>query len=573
MRTLKIAGIAVGCLIVLLIVLLIAAALFINPNNYRSRIETAVRQSTGRPLVLSGNLHLRVFPTIALRFGPASLGNPPGFPSTPFLTLQEASLRVGLLPLLHGQLRIGRIQIDGLDAHLLRDAQGRGNWQTPATPASASSPTAAPAGTSQPVALPQLAGLTLRDARVSYNELMLNGINLTVGRVAEAVPVPVTVRLQVQRPAPAQPILLSGSLQLTDQPEALRVSALDLQLDQSHIRGALALTGQTNQAVNFNLNIDQLDLDRYRSSQTKASAATATPAASAPMQLPTSTLSTLRMDGTLNVGTLKLDGITLTQVSLRALASNGVTHVAPVDAHLYDGVYHGEVTLDARGAVPVVMTTQTLQNVNVAQLLQAFAGTQRLLGNGNVSAMLTGQGADTDALLHTLDGTVVVNLTHGAIEGIDLPFEVEQAEALIQRHTLPGGHGSGRTTFETFHASADLHDGVATTKDLDIATQLARVRGQGTLNLLTEAVNYQLQVALLKPTPAATAASGATLAQVPLDVTGTVASPQVRPDLQQLAKTQVQRQLQQQLQQHGGQVQKQVQSVLKGLFGGSSQKK
>lgn len=569
MRTLKIAGIAVGSLIVLFILLLIAAALLINPNNYRSRIEAAVRQSTGRSLTLSGNLHLRVFPTIALRFGPASLGNPPGFPSTPFLTLQEASLRVGLLPLLRGQLQIGHIEIDGLDAHLLRNAEGRGNWQTPGTASTAPSSRAAPAGTSPSAALPQVAGVTLRDARVSYNDLMLDQINLSVGRVAEGAAIPVKVSLQLQRPAPAQPIGLTGSLEVTDEPDALRVSALDLQLDQSRLRGDLSLVGRTNQSMNFNLNIDRLDLDRYRTVQPKSAAAK--PPASSPLQLPSSTLRTLRMDGTLTLGSLKMSGITLTEVSLHALANDGVTHLAPISAHLYDGVYGGDVTLNAKGAVPVMTTSQTLRNVDVAKLLQDFIGTRRLTGKGNLTAMLSGQGADTDALLHTLDGRVVLNLTQGAVEGIDLPFEVQRAQALIRRTALPTGHGTGRTSFQTFHASADVHHGVATTKDLDIATQLARVRGQGTLNLVTNAVNYQVQVALLNDVSAG--ATAATVAQIPLNITGTVANPQVRPDLQQLARTQVQKQLQEQLKQHGGQVQQKVQSVLKGLFGGGSRKK
>jgi hypothetical protein len=76
-------------------------------------------------------------------------------------------------------------------------------------------------------------------------------------------------------------------------------------------------------------------------------------------------------------------------------------------------------------------------------------------------------------------------------------------------------------------------------------------------------VNSQLLIALLKA-PATAGASSATLAQVPLNLTGTLSSLQVRPDLQQLARSQIQ----QQLKKHGIRVPQKVQGALQGLFGG-----
>lgn len=566
MRTLKILGIGIATLVALVIVLVIAVALFVHPNAYRGRIERMVQQSTGRSLQLSGDLHLALLPSIALRLGPASLGNPPGFPATPFVTLREASLHVKLLPLLHGQLQIGHIDIDGLDAQLLRNARGQGNWQGFGSSSSASAPASAPAPAGSPAALPQVAGLTLRNARISYQGMVVEPLNLTIGRVAEGVAVPVSVQLQMQRSAGA-PIALSGSLAVTYEPEALRVSAIDLHLDQSHLSGNLALTGSASETESFNLQIDRIDLDRYRSAAPKGSAPAAAQVPSTPLQLPTAMLKSLQMHGSLLVGTLKLSGITVTQLQLQALARDGVTHLSPLAAQLYGGTYHGEVTLDARGALPLMKTQQTLADVDLARLLKDFEGTQRLSGSADMSATLQGQGADSDALLRTLDGQVVLDVKRGAIEGVDLPFEVQQATALLKHQAPSLGRGSGRTSFESFHASATVHNGVAETHDLDIATQLLAVRGQGTLNLVSDAVNSQLQIAVLKA-PAAAGASGATLAQVPLNVTGTLASLQVRPDLQQLARSQLQQQLQQQLKKRGIQVPQKVQGALRGLFGG-----
>lgn len=575
MRMLKIVGFALGGLAALLVLLIVAAALLIHPNAYRGRIERAVQQSTGRSLQLSGDLHLRLFPSIALRFGPASLGNPPGFPNVPFATLREASLHVALLPLLHGELQVGQVDVDGLDARLLTDAQGRGNWQMQPGASAAAPVTATPAtaaSRSQAATLPEVAGLRVRDARVSYNDLVLQPFDLTVGRVAEGVAVPVSLRLQLHR-AEGAPLSLSGSLQVTDQPDAIRVSAIDLQLDQSRLRGDMSVGQQANAPMSFDLHIDQLDLDRYRGAPVPAQHAapaatpTTTPAA-APLQLPTAMLKTLQLQGTLAIDTLKVAGLTVSQLSLKALAHDGRTQLAPIGAQLYGGSYGGALTLDAHGAIPVLSVQQTLQHIDMARLLQDFAGTQRLSGSGRITAMLSAQGADSSALLHSLDGHVALDVDQGAIQGVDLPFEVARATALLQHAAPPSAQSSGQTAFQTLHASATLRDGVAETHDLNIATQLLRVQGQGTLSLLNDAVNSQLQVTVLKAAAGGAAGAG-TVAQIPVAVTGTLASLQVRPDLSQLARSQLQQQVQKQLQRHQNQLPPQVQGVLKGLFGGA----
>lgn len=557
MRTIKIVGITVGSLVVLFVVFLLAVALLVNPNAYKQRIELAVKRATGRDLVLQGNLHLSVFPWIALRFGPASLGNPPGFPATPFLTLRQASLRVRLLPLLHGQLEVGRVRVEGLDAQLLRNTQGVGNWSftTGATAGTTSQPAGTPSSQS---ALPEVAGLDLTDSRVSYERWQVENINLSVGHVAEGVPVPVSLRAQLLGGSSTQPLPFDAKFTLTQTPQALQLQDLALTLADSHLNGEVRVPSAASEPLTFDLTFQQLDLDQLQASTAQPASKGAAPSAgpSSSMTLPTDTLKTLNVDGTLSIGTLRVEGLTLTNVQTTAHAKDGIAQLAPLTAQLYGGQARGDIRIEAQGATPTLTLDQQLQGVNIAGLLGDFLHTTRLTGMGNLTAMLSARGADSSALLHTLDGHVSLDITHGAIQGINLTQVVQQAESLL-RQGSPPSVGSGDTRFSAFHASADLQDGVATTKDLDIATQLARVSGTGTLNLLTEAVQYQLQVTLQK------GAGAGTLAQIPLDVTGTLANLQVRPNLQQLAKSS----LQQQLQKNGGQLQKKVEGALQGLFG------
>ena len=67
MRALKIFGIAIGGLVALLALALVAIWLLVDPNDYKDRIAAAVKDSTGRTLSLPGELKLSVFPWLAVQ--------------------------------------------------------------------------------------------------------------------------------------------------------------------------------------------------------------------------------------------------------------------------------------------------------------------------------------------------------------------------------------------------------------------------------------------------------------------------------------------------------------------------
>src|ERR1700693_4205842 len=128
MRTVKVLAGLAGGIILLIVVGLLAVWALVNPYDYKGRIAAAVKESTGRELILKGDIKLSVFPWVALELGPASLGNPPGFGAEPFLAFNRAAVRVRLFPLLAQRLEMDRIEIDGLDLRLRRNEEGTGNW-------------------------------------------------------------------------------------------------------------------------------------------------------------------------------------------------------------------------------------------------------------------------------------------------------------------------------------------------------------------------------------------------------------------------------------------------------------
>ena len=84
-------------------VILIAAVslmMFFDPNDFRDRISAAVKQATGRDLVISGDISVSVFPWLAVDIGHTELGNAGGFTADQFLSFEDASLSVRIIPLI-----------------------------------------------------------------------------------------------------------------------------------------------------------------------------------------------------------------------------------------------------------------------------------------------------------------------------------------------------------------------------------------------------------------------------------------------------------------------------------------
>ncbi len=660
-RAVKILAIAVGGLIALVVVGLLAVWLLVNPNNYKGLIANKVKESTGRDLLLKGDIHLSVFPWIALQLGPASLGNPPGFDAEPFLAFNRASVRVKLFPLLDKRLESDRLEIDGLDLRLRRNAQGTGNWEN----FGQTEKPAAPSGEKETGSLEELAGIRITNSRVSYQDLVVENITLETGAFGAHGVTPVSLTLDANRGVPKESVTLtakfgvsanadtkdlaltavnlsgevsqpgidrpahweitaatieangtaqtlavpafaasyssahvSGKLQATKiiddlsatgsvtlaplvlrefaprlgsvlpkttDPRALaslsasgdfsydaagiKLEQLQAQLDDTHVKGNLAVAGAAH-AMKFEFAVDQINVDRYlnpdKTPPPPAMAMSAKPSAAsqpAASKLPD-------LNGTLSVGSLHFSPLDFANVRLTLASKDNVVHLFPALAQIDGGSYSGDVTLDNTGVAPALSIDEHLSGVDMARLAAATTYKGRISGRGNVNVKATARGAALDAVLQTLNGHLDLNLADGALEGVDLGYELGRAQALLKQEAGPTRSNPARTKFDAFKMSAEIVNGVATTKDLTISSPILRITGQGNANLVNKGIDFSMLASLMK-------SPGASAADIPVKVTGTYVDPTIRPDVQALAKGQVKQKLQDVLKKNG----------LDGLFG------
>jgi AsmA protein len=127
-RLLKWVSLGLGALVALVVLGVLVIVWLVDPNSFKSQIEAAVRDRTGRDFTLAGDIQLSFFPWLSLRTGEGRFGNPPGFGPEPLVSWKSAKLGVRLFPLLSGDVIADRIFLSGADLRLVRHADGSANW-------------------------------------------------------------------------------------------------------------------------------------------------------------------------------------------------------------------------------------------------------------------------------------------------------------------------------------------------------------------------------------------------------------------------------------------------------------
>jgi uncharacterized protein involved in outer membrane biogenesis len=127
-RPYKIALIALGVLVTILVVGASYLSTLISPAKLTQLLVLEVREATGRELTIAGPMRLGFFPKIAVSAEQVSLSNAAWAKNPQMASLEKVALEVSLLPLLTGRIEMNSIQLSGLTLNLETNAKGDGNW-------------------------------------------------------------------------------------------------------------------------------------------------------------------------------------------------------------------------------------------------------------------------------------------------------------------------------------------------------------------------------------------------------------------------------------------------------------
>ncbi|CAJ1902318.1 AsmA family protein [Aeromonas hydrophila] len=253
------------------VVAIAALVSLIDPNQFKPQLVEQVRKSTGRELVIQGDIGWRFWPSLGLSLEQVALRNPAGFAEPDLVRFTRGEASVGLLPLLSHKLEIGKVTLSGAHLFIQTKADGSTNLSDllkasaePKGEATTSEPAATtppPASDKQPWQI-SLQGVELQQASALLQDdrngtvSRLEQLDLNLGQLAVDQWVPVTLAAKGAQGELA--FDLKGSAQLKLAPDASRSELKDVEL-------AGSLSEPTQRLDAFSLKADRLALGQWSS--------------------------------------------------------------------------------------------------------------------------------------------------------------------------------------------------------------------------------------------------------------------------------------------------------------------
>ncbi len=527
------------CLIILLFLvgLGIAFALFVDANHLKPFLIKKVYQWTGRELVIDGPLAWSFFPTLGVTSGHIGLKNIPGADSLYLLEADKMRLSVRLMPLLQGRIEAGSVMVN--------NAAWR--WEDP----------------------------------LSKKTLLINHLKMTASNASlnEAFPLQLTFDVQLNNPALTGKITLNGQARIHQDTKQFTLSDFKLKshlninklhlntqlngllsgdldqwvVDWQSLSGMLAnlpLKGHLhwarfpNTATTGDLTLSSFNLksffhqigfqDDFLQQADKVSGQ---------LSLLISTDKNI-ITGTFKAPNIKMANLKLENVVLPFHFKNGELDVQNATFNFYNG--RASLKNIAKfQMLPWQFATQLgLNQVQLEPLLKELNPKAKLSlsGAGNLALLLTSSGQTLPQILQQLNGSARFNIHEGALRGIDIDYLLDSAMALAGKKTTPTMRGF--TPFSSLSGTALIRNGLVSNTDLMLLSSKFTMAGKGTINLPTTKINYGLQARLNKIDPTLSDdVSNLYGLPVPVIVSGSFEAPKVRLDsavlLQALAKQQL----------------------------------
>jgi AsmA protein len=558
-------------LVLLIVVVAVAAVVFLDANRFRPQVQATLEQGLHRKVSL-GDLHLNWFPT-RVQANNVQIAEDPRFQSSkPFAELQQLNIAVNLLPLLHGALSIDSMELLRPRIQLIADRDGHWNFATlggqqtqqPANQANRNLSLDLLKITDAQIAVTDLAkspkpdvydhiDLTLRNTHVNQNpdKMAATGsLTLENARVRGVdLGYPVTMDYDVLNDTAAS---------------LIHVNKLNLKLGDTPISLAGTInTKPTPVELNLQATASGVSIAEV------ARLASAMGIAFAPGTTVTGTLSSkLQIQGTSEApllnGTVDARELKATGKQVPVPVSIPAMQIALSPSEIQSNNFNviaGKTAMATKFGLRNYSSKSPLMDValrapnaalpEVLSMAKAFGvtGLDKISGQGNLNLDLRASGpvesgASTNALLRAVNGNLNLNFANVRLAGTDLNYQLSSIGGFLK----PGQKDQGFTNILKVTGSIPVKNGIAQTNDLNASTEIGNLAAVGTADLVHQGLNMDVTAVISKAVSQQVGSTGVggylntVLANsngelvLPVIVTGTFDHPKFVPDAKKIAQ-------------------------------------
>lgn len=341
-------------------------------------------------------------------------------------------------------------------------------------------------------------------------------------------------------PGALERLMLSANLAVTD--DAMRMTGLELELDDTTFTGALAVPRDSDGTYELDLAADSIDVSRYMAPATEAEETAA--GEEVPIEIPVDVIRALNARGSLRIGEAQLGRLVFEDITLDVNSADGLLRMHPISARFLDGGYNGDIRIDARGELTTLSVNERIENVNLGALAMAMFETDKVTGRIDGSFVLSGRGNEIGEMQRNLNGDMSFVLSDGAWEGTDVWYQLRRARATFRREQAPQPQLPPRTRFSEVSATGVVTNGVLVNEDFSADLPFMQLSGRGSVDIPAGTIDYSLTGRVLNSPELADSATAEeiedlTSATIPLKISGPLAEPDVGVDFEALVRGRV----------------------------------
>ncbi len=479
-KTPGIVPITIGAVFAALAVVALYFTLFFDVNAYRPRIVSAVSTAMGMDVTIGGQMHISLLPNPHVSIEDVHISRH----GNDIVSTRQVKLGIQFLPLLHKDIRFGRVVLQDAVFTIERDRDGHFNFE-PSQAQDVSTTGTFPAIDMTRV---ELANTTLRYFdQAAAAHYTLENCDLDARQLQ---------LLPGTDPEPLDRLSFSAELSCrTFRQDKLTIADLHLGIEGHdglfHIDDAsaaqLVYAGTKGSVTALKLQAKAQRLAFSRSTR----------------GLPGG----LDLSGTIAIGTVQTPDMIITDVQAPVAGKAGRFDFDPLSMHIFAGEASGNLHADLAGSIPVYHLRYTLSKFRIEEFTKSFAGANRAEGTMNFTTDLTLQGKTANELRRSAAGTASLRGTDLVLHGIDLDSQLDEFESSQSFNLVDAGalffagpfgpaltkgynfasllHGSGgNSRIRILTSEWKVDRGVANARDVALATQSHRLALKGRLDFV-----------------------------------------------------------------------------------------
>lgn len=246
-------------------------------------------------------------------------------------------------------------------------------------------------------------------------------------------------------------------------------------------------------------------------------------------------LRAMDLDLRLSVGEVRAGDSSIDRVAASALLKGGRLALTIGEAEAWNGAFRASANIAAAaGGTGTDMRVELVgTDVDLETSLGDLFQLERLQGTGTFRVVLGGTGTSVSDIAGNLAGSLTLNAAPGAILGID----VERVLGRLESRPLSGSGSlrGGRTPFDTLDGKATVAEGVAHIDELTVVSPTVRIALGGDISIGRRDLDLKGTASLVAPAAAAGEAPVAAF-DLPFVAQGPWDSPFLLPDAQALIR-------------------------------------